>query len=305
MPDLVLAILGRMSLSAGGALLTQLALSFLVMIVPTTIMGATFPCAVQICARALPRLGRDIGQVYSANTGGTIAGALLAGFLLVPWLGLQVAMMAAAAMNVAVGGMVLVASTPALPAWRRAAVAPLILLFLLGMVFLPRWDRRVMVGGVSIYVQKFVGAADPAALFRQEAAARQLLFYREGINSTVAVERTERMTSLKVDGKVDASNGADMLTQLMLGHLPLFLHPRPERVLVIGLGSGVTAGAVAQHPVVREIDVVELEPAVVEASSFFVQENRGVLRDPRVRVVIADGRNFILASGKRYDVIVI
>ncbi len=303
LPDLVLAILQRLSPSAGGALLAQFALSFLVMIVPTTILGATFPCAVQICARILPHLGRDIGQVYSANTVGTIAGALLAGFLLVPLLGAQTAMMAAAAVNAGVGITVLAASVPARPVWRRAVLVPLVLLFTAGVLYLPRWDRRVMVGGVSIYVQKFASAADPAALFRREAASRQLLFYREGINSTVAVERTERMTSLKVDGKVDASNGADMLTQLMLGHLPLFLHPRPERVLVIGLGSGVTAGAVAQHPVVQEIDVVELEPAVVEASNFFVQENRGVLRDPRVRLVIGDGRNFILASGKRYDVI--
>jgi spermidine synthase len=160
-----------------------------------------------------------------------------------------------------------------------------------------------MAGGVSIYVERFTSAPDPAALFREEAAARQLLFYREGINSTVAVERTERMTSLRVDGKVDASNGADMATQLMLGHLPLLLHPNPERVLIIGLGSGVTAGAVAQHPVVQGIDVVELEPAVVAASNYFVAENRNVLRDPRVQLVVGDGRNYILASEKRYDVI--
>jgi spermidine synthase len=179
----------------------------------------------------------------------------------------------------------------------------LIFLFITGAVFLPRWDPRVMTGGVSVYVTRFTSAADPAALFRQVTTSRRLLFYREGINSTVAVERTERMTALRVGGKVDASNGMDMATQLMLGHLPLLLHPRAERVLVIGLGSGVTAGAVAQHPVVREIDVVELEPAVVGASDFFVEENRNVLRDPRVRLVIGDGRNFILAGEKRYDVI--
>ncbi len=160
-----------------------------------------------------------------------------------------------------------------------------------------------MVGGPSIYVKRFVPAGNPATLFREVAASRRLLFYRDGLNSTVAVERTERMTSLRVNGKVDASNGVDMATQLALGHLPVFLHPRPGRVLIIGLGSGVTAGAAAQHPAVREIDVAELEPAVVEASNLFLQENRGVLRDPRVRVVIGDGRNYILASPKRYDVI--
>ncbi len=303
LPGLVLAIVKRMSPSAGGALLTQFTLSFLVMIIPTTILGAAFPCAVQICARALPRLGRDLGRLYSLNTAGTIAGALVAGFVLVPSLGAQAAMMVAAALNAAIGVAVISASAPARLVWRRAVAVPLALMFAVGTLLLPRWDRRVMVGGVSVYVKRFVFAGDPGALFRDTAASRQLMFYREGLNSTVAVERTERMTSLRVDGKVDASNGVDMLTQLMLGHLPAFLHPRPERVLIIGLGSGVTAGAVAQHSVVREIDVVELEPAVVEASHFFVQENRGVLRDPRVRLVIGDGRNYILASPKRYEVI--
>ncbi len=303
LPDLVLAILKRMSPSAEGALLTQFALSFLVMIVPTTLLGAAFPCAVQVCAKALPRLGRDVGRVYSVNTVGTIVGALLAGFVLVPSFGAQAAMMLAAAVNAAAGLAVLIASAPAGHRWRRAAPVPLALMIAVGLLFLPRWDTRVMAGGVSVYVKRFVFAPDPAALFRETASSRQLLFYREGLNSTVAVERTERMTSLRVDGKVDASNGADMATQLMLGHLPLLLHPRPERVLVIGLGSGVTAGAVAQHPIVREIDVVELEPAVVEASKFFEPENRGVLRDPRVRAVIGDGRNFILAASKQYDVI--
>ena len=302
-PDLVLAIFTRMTPSAGGALLAQFASSFLVMVVPTTIIGAAFPCAVQICAGALKRLGRDVGRVYSANTAGTIAGALLVGFLLVPWLGARTSLIVAAAVNTAVGIAVLAAAGPARPLWRRAAIGPLVLLFVAGVVFLPRWDPRVMAGGVSIYVERFTSTPDPAARFRETAATRQLLYYREGTNSTVAVERTERMTALRVDGKVDASNGPDMVTQLMLGHLPLLLHPNPERVLVIGLGSGVTAGAVAQHPVVREIDVVEIEPAVVEASSFFLEENRNVLRDPRVRLVVGDGRNYILASEKRYDVI--
>jgi spermidine synthase len=303
MPDLVLAILKRTSPSADGALLTQVTLSFLAMIVPTTIIGATFPCAVQLCARALPRLGRDVGQVYSANTAGTIAGALTAGFLLIPWLGAETSMIAAAGLNIAVGGAVLAASAPVGSARRRTVAIPLVVLFAIAIVILPRWDRRVMMGGAAIYVKQFAFAANPAQSFRAAAASRQLLLYREGINATVAVERTDRITALKVDGKVDASNGVDMMTQVMLGHLPVLLHTHPERVLVIGLGSGVTVGAVAQHPAVKEIDVVEMEPAVIEASKFFARENRNVLRDPRVRAVVGDGRNFLLAGEKRYDII--
>ncbi|HSC70733.1 MAG TPA: fused MFS/spermidine synthase [Candidatus Methylomirabilis sp.] len=302
LPELVLSLFSVLSPSAGGAVLIQFALSFLVMIVPVTVIGGTFPCAVQICSRALPRLGRDIGTVYSVNTTGTIAGAVLAGFFLIPWLGAQGAMTLAAALNTAVGLAVL-AAVPCVRPIRRLAGIPIALLFLVGMLLFPGWDRQVMLGGVSIYATKFTSAPDPAARFREEISSRQLVFHREGLNSTVAVERTDRATSLKVDGKVDASNGVDMATQLMSGHLPVLLHPRPERVLVIGLGSGVTVGALAQHAAIREITVVELEPAVVEASAFFTKENRSALADPRVRVVIADGRNFILADTQRYDVI--
>lgn len=303
MPDLVLTILRQTSPSAHAALLTQFVVSFVVMIVPTTIIGAAFPCAVQICARVLPRLGRDVGQVYSASTAGTIAGALIAGFVLVPSIGAQASTVAAAELNGAVGIALLVVAAP-IPLGRRVAVAStLALVFTASVLLVPRWDRQVMTGGVSVYIKRFVFAADPAALFRETASSRRLVYYREGFNSTVAVERTAWVTSLRIDGKVDASNGPDMATQLMLGHLPVLLHPNPQRVLVIGLGSGVTAGAVAQHPVVREVDVAELEPAVVDASTFFARENRGVLRDPRVTLLTGDGRTILLASSKRYDII--
>jgi spermidine synthase len=94
-----------------------------------------------------------------------------------------------------------------------------------------------------------------------------------------------------------------MPTQLMLGHLPLLVHQDPKGVLVIGLGSGITAGAVARHPIER-LDIVEIEPAVVEAARFFAGEHGDVLKNSRVRTVIADGRNFLLTTSHRYDVII-
>ena len=108
---------------------------------------------------------------------------------------------------------------------------------------------------------------------------------------------------MRVNGKTDASNAGDMHTQLMSGHLPMFIRPDAKRALVIGMGSGVTAGAVSLHPLER-IDVIEIEPAVVEAAAFFAKENRELLKNPKARVAIADGRNFLLASDGGYDVII-
>ncbi len=90
---------------------------------------------------------------------------------------------------------------------------------------------------------------------------------------------------------------------ILSGHLPLLAHPAPRTVFVLGLGSGVTAAAVARHPVER-VDVLEIEPAVVEASRFFAGEQGGLLGDPRVRIAIGDGRSFLLSAGPRYDVII-
>src|SRR5262249_46035421 len=147
------------------------------------------------------------------------------------------------------------------------------------VIFIRPWDVSVMSSGPAIYAATVLrSGANPA----EAVPGREVLFYRDGASSTVAVTRDPGVISLRVNGKVDASNGVvDMPTQLMLGHLPLLLHPNPRSVLVIGLGSGISAGSVAHHPVQR-LDIVEIEPAVVEASRFFARENGDVLKDPRV-----------------------
>jgi len=109
---------------------------------------------------------------------------------------------------------------------------------------------------------------------------------------------------LLVNGKVDANNGTDMETQVKLANIPVLLHPRPGRIAVIGLGSGVTVGMATLYDAPSRIDVVELEDAVVEASDHFRRENFGALRDPRVRLHIDDAASFIDLAEPGYDVII-
>jgi tetratricopeptide (TPR) repeat protein len=135
------------------------------------------------------------------------------------------------------------------------------------------------------------------------APKREVLFYRDGMNSTVSVHREESVRELRVNGKADASTGDDMSTQILLGQLPLLFGPPPARVGVIGYASGVTAGSVARHPVER-IDVIEIEPAILEAERFFHDANGRPLDDPRVHVVLDDGRAHLAASPRTYDVII-
>jgi spermidine synthase len=298
MPELFLTGF-RFSFSPASIRTMQFLFSFAAMLVPTLFMGATFPCAAQIAARGTHRVGYDVGTVYSVNTAGAIGGTIVAGFLLIPLLGVHTTIKIAVALNLSVAAVLSLVSGKG---WVHNTSAALSLAAFLPLFVFREWDARVMSSGVSIYAPRFLPNLERASL-QELLTPGEILFYKDGISSTVSVQKSERTLILKVNGKADASTGADMHTQLMLGHLPLLLHPAPQRVLVIGLGSGVTVGAVAQHPV-TEIDAIEIEPAVAEASRFFAKENRSALDDPRVRLTIADGRNFILSTNKRYDVII-
>ncbi len=278
----------------------QLALSFAVMLLPTLLIGATFPCAVRILSRGVDRIGHDAGWIYALNTLGAILGTVAAGFIGVPLLGIQWTMRAGVVINVTAAVAILLVGG-ARPVWRATGLAAAGV-GALGVALLPFWDPAIMSSGAAVYGRLFLPLLRSGEFDRNEWRP-QLIYYRDGMSGTVTVHRDGQALSLRVNGKTDAGNTGDMHTQLFSGHIPLLLHPAPRRVLVIGLGSGVTVGAVAQYPV-EQIDVIEIEPAVVEAAEFFSMENRRVLADRRVRVIIADGRNFLLNTREPYDVII-
>ena len=95
-----------------------------------------------------------------------------------------------------------------------------------------------------------------------------------------------------------------MQTFKLMGHLPFLLHPgKPQNVLMVTYGAGIASGAVAVHPI-QELHVVELEPAVIEASLLFKEENHSVMDDPRVRIHLEDGRNFLHTTDRNFDIII-
>ena len=163
---------------------------------------------------------------------------------------------------------------------------------------LPDWNRALISSGTYWNVPNV-----PAQDLQAALEAGEVLYYEEGAAGTVSVRRTGGSLALAIDGKVDASNAADMLTQSLLAHLPLLLHHDPQDVGIIGLGSGVTLGAALRHPI-RRADMLEISPQVVEASVYFAAENEAALDDPRTRLVLADGRSHLLLSSQSYDVII-
>jgi len=266
------------------------------LLLPMTLaFGAAFPFAVALAAGRDDTVTENLGRIYAVNTIGAIAGALLAGFVLVPEIGLHLTIRVVAAI---LGGTAVAILVSAGPVRGRLIGFGLAVLVLGAGVALPQWDRLLLSSGAYKYAAAMRGPSLEVAL-----AAGELLSYREGATGTVAVRRLAGTVSLAIDGKVDASNAGDMLTQRLLAHVPLLLHPDPKRIAILGLGSGVTLGSALTHPV-EAATVLEISPEVVEASRFFEVENHRALADSRTRLVVGDGRTHLMLGRESYDVIV-
>jgi spermidine synthase len=289
----------------GAIPMVQFGLSFGVMLLPTLGFGVVFPIALHLLVRDPRAVGWRVGRLYAINTAGAIAGAFLAGFVLVPRLGVQHSLLLAVGVSLALGWLLLIVD-PTVPRRRVAGIGLAVAAAAgLAVFALPPWNAMVMSSGVYWNLPRYVALSDrtgPQGL-RAKLVEGRTLYEREGLTATVLVQRDpDGQRLLTINGRTE-SGDPFMRTQVLIAHWPLWLARSRDRVLVIGLGSGATAGSVLRHPV-RRLDVVELEAAILEASRFFEPENGRPLADPRTRAAAADGRNFLLLSGERYDVVI-
>jgi spermidine synthase len=282
----------------------QFLFCFLIMFVPTVLLGMSLPTVSRIASTNLTVLGRTIGDVFAINTLGTVAGVVMAGLVMIPLLGIKLSMEIGILMNLLIGFMILFAE-------RRSVRGKTSLVLIPALVFAgykllsPAWSPQVMSAGVFGSIHRTVPASYEN--FKQQYQRRQVLYYKEGLHANVAVilyrgpggmEKT-----LIINGKPDASSLVDLSTQVCLAQVPLLLRPDTGNVLVIGLGSGVTVGSVLTHPVKR-VDCVEISPEVVEASQLFVVENGNCLADSRVQLYLEDAHSFLKLTRRMYDVII-
>lgn len=284
-------------LTDGGAWLypAQFLLAALLMLPTTLCLGALLPVAVSLAPHDRPGA---VESLYGSNLVGSAGGALAASGLLWASVGLstavQVGVLAALAFTIAT-----LLRAPGRHPVTVGATAMAIMLVLV----LDGGTRRIPLSfGLYHGARDFAGNDDQG--MRELLASHELLFYRDGPTASVAVQKVDRYLLMKINGKTDASTGAgDIETQTLLGHLPLMAAGEMERVAVIGFGSGMTAGAVLTHPV-QQVDAFEIEPAVIEASSFFEPLNGQPLDDPRLRLVIGDARGELRRETEPYDVII-
>ncbi len=302
---LIAAVRTLRTLGPDAIAVVQFALSFLVMFAPTFGFGLVFPVALHLAARDPSAIGAAVGRLYAVNTAGAIVGAVLAGFVLIPFFGVQTSLFVAVAACLALG-VWLVAGDRSIP--RRVTLggslgAGAVVVIMVATV--PPWSGTLMSSGVYWNLPRYLAIAEREGVEGVKARLRhgETIYEREGLTATVVVTRTdEDGRLLTINGRTE-SGDSFMRTQVAIGHWPLWFARSADRVLVIGLGSGATAGSVLRYPVGR-VDVVELERAVIEASGRFEPENGRPLSDARVRVWPEDGRNFLLLSPHRYDVII-
>jgi spermidine synthase len=266
--------------------------AFRLVLLPTLALGQAFPLLNALRLAEERRLGREVGGIYAANTLGAIAGALGVALILLPVLGSARAMAVLAGVNLAGAAVVL-----AILGGRRAQAAAAIALT--AAIALPILaPGRAAVREVTL--RDITSTRDPA----------DLLAYEEGATTTVAVVRDQlgfrdpEAKRLLTDGmNMSGTNWNAKRYMRFLAHLPILLHPAPRSVLVIGLGTGMTAGAATLHPEVSEVVTAEIAPEVARAARHFAGENYGVLDSPKHRLVVADGRHFLRSQGACYDVI--
>jgi spermidine synthase len=275
-------------------------LSFGLMIVPTFLMGGTFPLVARIYAVDLSKVGSRIGTAYAFNTVGSIIGSFLGSFVLLRLLGVENGMITVSLIYLAVGLVLFLAVSE----WMRRALRYVGALAVAGIVvvmvlFSPGWDRQLMTSAVYVYAPIYRTTEG----LKNALERRAILYYDEGPGATVSVERYQNILSIRIDGKIDASSGADMITQELISHLPLLFHPEPDTVLLIGLGSGVSLGSAETHDI-EYIECVELLENVIEAARYYKNLTHNCLSDPRLKLIVGDGRNHVLLTDQLYDVII-
>ncbi|HMD22035.1 MAG TPA: fused MFS/spermidine synthase [Alloacidobacterium sp.] len=257
-----------------------------VVFLPTVLLGAAFPAALRLTAGA-ERAGRDVGRVIALNTAGGIAGTLLTGFLLIPRLGIVVTLSMLAI------GAALVGALAVLLGW--------------GVGRKTRWAVLAL-GAIAVAGGVVTPSDRMARLLLTTRGGGELIFYQEGRGATVAVAQQQSgdnvFRRLYIQGVSNSGDAMPSLRYMRLqAMLPLLIHRgEPKSALVIGFGTGITAGAVLHYPGLQRRVCVELLPAVVRAGELF-PENYKVGSDPRLQIRIGDGRQELLRSADRYDLI--
>lgn len=285
-----------------GHVLGWLSLSCVIVLPVAIVAGIQFPLLLGLLGRGRADIGRQTGAAYAWNTAGAIAGSLAGGFGFIPLL-------------------------TATGTWKLVALV-LVICALLALIIGHREEEGALRLLPSLVVVTFVilmwtFATGPTAAWRHrqlsllkqpdrtpnetrdllQSIRRDILWQADGVETSIGISKSESLAFV-VNGKSDGNAKKDAGTQVMSGLLTALMHPHPEQAAVIGLGTGSTAGWIAAIPSIKRVDVVELEPALTKFANQCTAVNHGALANPKLNLIIGDGRELLLTTKQRYDLVV-
>jgi len=275
-------VLGEQVATFGDSVVLMVVRGGLILFLPAVCFGATIPLVTQMCARGIEGVGGLVGRIYAVNTVGAVLGSLGVTFVLVPTIGMY-----------------------------RTAIVFVVGLFLMAISLacagLGKTRDRLVALAVLVPVAFAATLTLPSDVFRKTFGRMgdKVLFYEDGVTDTVAVLENAVSGARVIqygDNRGTASTGT-FPWNFMFGHLPALLHPgEPKYGLHICFGVGNSLSAMAATDSIERVDSVELSPHVLDAAQFF-WTNNDVLSDPKIRTIIDDGRNYVMATRETYDVI--
>jgi spermidine synthase len=304
---LALQLRGLGSTGFAGLVLGWTLVTAVVVLPAAIIAGYQFPVLVGLLGAGRREVGREVGQAYAWNTVGAIAGCLAGGFGFLPWLS---APRSWQLVGWLLAGLAVVAAFHGLRGGRGTAAPaggrgwPVATALAAGLLMLAP-------GPSAVWRHGSIGAGRLTAQYESPNALRATLDWirstlwweKDGLEAGVALIRDQDV-SFYVNGKSDGAARGDAPTQVMLALVAAAIHPQPESVLVIGLGTGSTVGWLAQVPTIERADVVEIEPVIREVAERLSAVNHDALDNPRVHLTLADAREVLLTTRRRYDLIV-
>jgi len=283
----------------------------LLLVIPVGLMGATVPIAFHEIKRDLKNVGKHSGILFSLNTIGNLTGSLIGGIFFYYFLNHA---------GVFLSAILLAGLSTCLAGWnlsnlrgKRYFLPALTFSVFILLIFTPFYNESHFMVGTFLQKGLLPYSQDgPDNFFREWNRHRDLKFYKDGPAATVAVTehpyppgspRAEKSLSIIVNGKSDSSTIGDSYLLRLLTHIPALLSEKRENVMVIGLGTGVTAGELTLYPDAECIDVAEISPAVVEALPYFRKFTNNLHTNPKVRIHIGDAFRILGRSRKKWDII--
>jgi len=277
--------------SIGNVILFELLLGFIALLLPTTLLGLLFPIAVSLYCQDDPgKVGARVGRLSALNTAGGVVGSLLTGFLLIPVMGLQATVGVLAGINLIMG--LITTWIPSPQTGDRKADAK-------------QHSRLLPQGGLALGIVMILLLPEGYYLGFRQGPSEHMAYYGEGVETTVAVFDVpeENFKVSFVNGRIEVpTDPVSMNAFRLLGHLPPLLRPNAERALMLSFGNGIATGSLDTHNI-PHIEAVDLSAQQFEAAELYWEENYNVLRSPRLQTYVEDGRNFLLQTPHRYDII--